>query len=157
MTISHPAKPFGIVNDAPTTVTFRGLALSPIWADHGATVFGIDSVRQPVLQPVDGAPAQRLAEAARIPDSLVRGGIATRSSDGHTLYVAYLVQSQLHGAIYALRLPGGATREVVRFDEPSRPYIPGSTTMAEFGGWLYFTLYDPESDIWVATVKGLKQ
>lgn len=53
------------------------------------------------------------------------------------------------------RLADGALREVLRFDEPARPHSNASNGIAEFGGWIYFTLSDVQSDIWVATVTGL--
>jgi hypothetical protein len=48
-------------------------------------------------------------------------------------------------------------RDVLRFDEPSRLHSTASNGIAEYGGWLYFTLSDFQSDIWVASVKGLKK
>jgi len=61
------------------------------------------------------------------------------------------------GRIVELRLADGTTREVLRFDEPSRPHNFSSNGIAEHAGWLYFTLSDLQSDIWLATVTGLKK
>ncbi len=48
-------------------------------------------------------------------------------------------------------------REVLGFDEAARPHSNASIGIAEHGGWLYFTLSDLQSDIWVANVTGLKK
>ena len=60
-------------------------------------------------------------------------------------------------AVIALRLADGSAHEVLRFDEPARPHSFASNGIAEFGGWLYFTLSDPQADNWVASVAGLKK
>ena len=49
------------------------------------------------------------------------------------------------------------SRAVLRFDEPARPHSTSSNGIAEYDGWLYFTLSDLQSDVLVASVSGLKQ
>jgi hypothetical protein len=61
------------------------------------------------------------------------------------------------GSVVGLRLSDGAVREVLHFDEAARPHSNASNGIAEHAGWLYFTLSDLQSDIWVARVTGLKQ
>lgn len=84
---------------------------------------------------------------------------AARSSDGQTAYFVGQrdVAGQRHGVVVAIRLADGQSREVLRFDESARPHSTASSGIAEYGGWLYFTLSDFQSDIWVASVKGLKK
>ncbi len=143
---------------APTTITLKGGLVSPIWADHGTELVAVDSTGRVVLQPVDGRPTQRLPQSSR-PDTSVTLGQGVLGDDGLVLYITYSHNGQgpPRGGVYAIALPGGQMREVLRFDEPSRPHAFGAQGIAEYGGWLYFTLSDPESDIWVASVKGLKQ
>ena len=143
----------------PTTVPFRSGKLSLGWADHGTAMIGIDSTWHIGVQPVDGG-AFRPYDAATVRELFTTwsGGVAL-SSDGGTAYLVGQrdVAGQPHATIVALRLADGQLREVLRFDEPARPHSTASNGIADFGGWLYFTLSDFQSDIWVATVKGLKK
>jgi hypothetical protein len=50
----------------------------------------------------------------------------------------------------------GAPREVVRFDDPLHPHGPFRSVAGQ-GGFLYFILRNPQSNIWVARVTGLKR
>jgi hypothetical protein len=81
---------------------------------------------------------------------------AALSSDGRLAYFPY-GRGRRRSGVAALRLADGQSWEVLRFDEPARPHSTASNGIAEHGGWLYFTLSDPESDIWVASVNGLKK
>ncbi|MBI3791532.1 MAG: PD40 domain-containing protein [Gemmatimonadetes bacterium] len=144
------------------TVPFTGRSLLLAWADQGTAIVGIDSSGYAVAQPVAGGPARRLAKSGRI-DSLVlnvRTRQAARSQDGATVLVGYRADPAGIGAangVLAIRLVDGTARKVLLFDEPARPHGTSSFGVAESGGWLYFTLSDPQSDIWVATVTGLKK
>jgi eukaryotic-like serine/threonine-protein kinase len=143
----------------PTTVPSSGVKASLGWGDPGTTLIGIDSTWHLGLQPVDGG-AFRSYRGATVRELFDRwtGGVGL-SSDGQTAYL--IGQSNpggdLHGVVIALHVADGQTHEVLRFDEPSRPHSIASNGIAEFGGWLYFTLSDFQSDIWVASVKGLKK
>jgi Tol biopolymer transport system component/tRNA A-37 threonylcarbamoyl transferase component Bud32 len=143
---------------APATITLKGGTVWPIWGDLGTALVALDSSARVVLQPVDGRPTQHLPQSSRLDSSItLRQGVL--GDDGHVLYITFnhVGQGRPRGGVYAIALPGGQMREVLRFDEPSRAQAFGAHGIAEFGGWLYFTLGDPESDIWVATVKGLKK
>jgi len=145
---------------APANVLFKGRFLTLAWVDHGTALIGIDSSWRVVAQPVTGGAYRRLSAAVPL-DSLIstRSISAALSTDGALAFFAFRdndIGSRRAGVI-AIRLADGASREVLRFDEPSRPHSFASNGIAEYGGWLYFTLSDPQSDIWVATVKGLSK
>ena len=140
----------------PTSVASAGRHLSPAWADRGTALIGVDSTWHFVAQPVDGGPSRRLGAAAPL-DSLMRLSGGIRSSDGQSEYFPFRIglAGQQWAGIFSLRLSDGQSREVLHFDEPARPHSTASIGIAEHGGWIYFTLSDFQSDIWVATVKGL--
>jgi Tol biopolymer transport system component len=140
---------------APTDVAFHGLHLALAWADSGTALIGVDSSWRYVVQPIDGGAFRRLS-AGGIPESLKTGSRGALSSDGRLAYFPY-DRGQRRGGVFALRLADGQSREVLRFDEPARPPSTAGNGIAEHGGWLYFILSDPESDIWVASVAGLKK
>jgi hypothetical protein len=134
-------------------------ALSLAWADDGTALLGVDATRHVGLQPVDGGAFRALA-ALPVRDTLV--GVSpspARSSDGQTVYLVGLrdVAGRRHGVVMAIRLADLQRREVLRFDEPARPHSTASNGIAEYDGWLYFTLSDFQSDVWVARVEGLKE
>ena len=56
--------------------------------------------------------------------------------------------------VLAYRLADGTFRNVLTFDERARSHSTASNGLAEYNGWLCFTLSDFQSDIWVATVSG---
>ena len=84
---------------------------------------------------------------------------AARSSDGQTAYfsVPREARGQRRTVAIAANLEDGQMHDVVHFDELARPHSPSALGIAEYKGWLYFTLSDPQADIWVATVSGLKR
>jgi serine/threonine-protein kinase len=145
---------------APVTVSFGGRFLTLAWADQGTALLAIDSSWHAVTQPVAGGAARRLNASTPVDAVLsARSSSAARAKDGRTVYFAYRptdVAGRRSGVL-AIRLADGVSREVLRFDEPARPHSYASNGIAEYGGWLYFTLSDPQSDIWVATVTGLKK
>ncbi len=150
----------------PQTVPFNGRYLTLAWADQGTALIGIDSSWRAVVQPVAGGAARRQSAAVPL-DPLFSG--ATRApfpsvsapvtTDGTLALFAFRGNDigTRRAGILGLRLTDGASREVLRFDEPSRPHSFSSNGIAEHDGWLYFTLSDPQSDIWVATVKGFSK
>ncbi len=143
---------------SPITVPFVGQFLTLAWADQGTALIGIDSSWRAVVQPVAGGAARRLSAAD--PLNLVISGrsiSAPITTDGTVALLTIRGNDIVtrRAGILALRLADGGSREVLRFDEPARPHSFASNGIAEHNGWLYFTLSDPQSDIWVATVKGL--
>ncbi len=145
----------------PVMAPSPGRPLLLAWADQGTALLGTDSSGYVVAQPLTGGPAHRLARSSRI-DSLVnvRSLTGVLSQDGATAMFAYRSSSRGYSlplGVLAIRRADGAARKVLLFDEPARPHGASSLGVAEAGGWLYFTLSDPQSDIWVATVTGLKR
>ncbi len=143
---------------APTNVGFKGLTLTPAWADHGDALIGVDSSLRYVAQPVIGGASRRISAAVAGNLNLLPSGnsAGVLSSDGTTTYFLNYSGAR-SGIVVGLRLADGAVREVLRFDEAARPHSNASNGIAENAGWLYFTLSDLQSDIWVAKVTGLRQ
>jgi eukaryotic-like serine/threonine-protein kinase len=96
-----------------------------------------------VVIPVGGGQARRLATGPE-------GGPVAWSDDGRTVY--YLDRDST-GAMSVNAIPsaGGASRVVVRFDDPTRPWHRYGLRVR--GSRLYFTLGDLQSDIWVADLE----
>ena len=140
----------------PSTVRFNGLLLTPAWADRGTALIGVDSSMSYVAQPIDGGAPRQVSAAVRnewLPSGNASGVV---SSDGKMTYFLNYTGARW-GSVVALRLSDGVVREVLHFDEAARPHRNASIGIAEHAGWLYFTLSDLQSDIWVAKVTGLKK
>jgi Tol biopolymer transport system component/tRNA A-37 threonylcarbamoyl transferase component Bud32 len=141
-----------------STVSFPSGKLALAWADQGTALIAIDSLWRIGRLPVAGGPFE-LLNGASVPDPFAgwTGGMVA-STDGKTLYFVRRNDPRgLRTSVLALSLADGQMHEVLRFDEPSRPHSIASQGIAEYDGWLYFTLSDFQSDIWVATVKGLRK
>jgi Tol biopolymer transport system component len=76
-------------------------------------------------------------------------GVPQWSEDGRAIY--YLYGDSLGGVIRVVPVTGGASRVVVRFDDPSRPWHRWGFRLR--GGKFYFTLGDLQSDIWVTEIE----
>ena len=125
-----------------------GIFVTSTWGDANSLV-ALDQINDRVLLiNVDNAGA-----LARVIAEKIKVSAAIRSSDGRTLYLNDLD----HRRLWAVPITGGMPREVVRFDDPLHPHATYATGFTEHGGQLYFTLQDPQSNIWVASVKGLKK
>ena len=110
--------------------------------------------------PIDGGAPRRLGVVGVVDSARVRAGVGLQSSDGRSLYFTqrdFIFNDGGRGRVTELRLADGTTREVLRFDEPGRPHNFSSNGIAEHAGWMYFTLSDLQSDIWLATVTGLRK
>ena len=147
---------------APITMSFGGRMLTPAWADVGTSLIGIDSAWRFVAQPIAGGPSRPLGSVITVDSMMMPSGVPVTSSDRQMVY--FVQRSQRWGTdavrpngVLEVRRADGASREVLRFDEPARPHSTASNGIAEYNGWLYFTLSDFQSDIWVATVTGLKK
>ncbi|MEP6508270.1 MAG: hypothetical protein ABJC63_08585, partial [Gemmatimonadales bacterium] len=140
----------------PSNIAFKGLILTPAWSDSGTALIGVDSSLRYVSQPIAGGLPRPISEPVR--DEWLPSGNASgaASSDGKMIYFLNYSGARW-GVVVELRLADGAVREVLRFDEAARPHRNASIGIAEHGGWLYFTLSDLQSDIWVAKVAGLKK
>ena len=144
---------------AATNVAFNGRILTVGWADEGTALIGIDSSWHYVMQSIAGGPPRRVRSAITADSTMVPSGVPVNSSDGRLLYFVPRTASAgaRRSSVLEYRLADGAWREVLRFDEPARPHSTASNGIAEYNGWLYFTLSDFQSDIWVAAVTGLKK
>jgi eukaryotic-like serine/threonine-protein kinase len=143
---------------APPIAFPQGL-LAVAWADEGTALIGFDSTRRIGAQPVDGGPFRLLGTSVARDMLSPRSTSAARSSDGRTAYFSFTREAagQRRVLVFAVRLADGQASDVLYFDEPARPHSTASNGIAEHAGWLYFTLSDPQSDIWVAAVSGLKK
>lgn len=97
--------------------------------------------------------AAALSDKYRIERELGAGGMAT-------VYLAHDIKHEREVAIKVLREDLSAFLGAGRFLREIKiaaQLHSASNGIAEYGGWLYFTLSDFQSDIWVASVKGLKQ
>ena len=95
-----------------------------------------------------GRPAQALTGA--LPDALRVGALFAVSSDFRTIFV------HTRQGLWVLPASGGVLREVVRFDDPLHPHATNARSVTGYAGFLYFTLQNPQSNIWMARVSGLK-
>jgi hypothetical protein len=135
---------------APREVASPGAAIGSSWADT-AELLAVDTVnRRVVLVDVDNAGRPPRTLTGVLPDSM-RGGLSAVSSDYRTIYV-----HNRHG-LWVLPASGGVPREVVRFDDPLHPHTTNARGVSGYAGFLYFTLQNPQSNIWVARVTGLKR
>jgi len=133
----------------PQVVAPPGVIAISTWASSTALVAG-DSVNHRFLL-ID---ADRPEAAARVIATDVHPvSSPVLSSDGRTLY--YLDADRLK--IWAVPALGGIPREVLRFDDPLHPHAANARGIAEHDGRFYFTLQNPQSNIWVAPVTGLKR
>jgi len=128
---------------APRQLTFDG-GMQPRWSPDGRWIaYHFDGTLR-VISTDRGEPR-----------TLVRGGVQPGnpfpvftewSSDGSTVYYKAR-DSQGKASFWAVPVFGGSARQLVRFDDPSRPsYRPEFTTD---GSRFYFTVGRQESDIWL--------
>ncbi|WP_373057753.1 TolB family protein [Gemmatimonas sp.] len=118
----------------------------------GGTLLGRDLLNRRLL-------AVNIDRASEPPRDIARGlvienmpvGQGVISTDGRTL----LIRNRL--GIWMLPGGGGVPRQVVRFDDPLHPIGLYARNFAMHAGRLYFTLQDPQSNIWVAPVTGLSK
>ena len=135
---------------APVNVAVGSdLVVRALWGDDG-TLFALDLANHRLLL-ITADSAGTMVRVLR--QTLAGAGGAALSSDGRTL----LVIDASHQGVWAVPVMGGIPREVLRFDDPLHPHATNAAGLTEHAGRLYFTLQDPQSNIWVAPVKGLKQ
>ncbi len=97
------------------------------------------------LMLADGSGDRTLVESAEVshapgPD------FAYWSPDSRTIYYKAF-DAEYRASIWSVPVSGGPPRLLVRFDDPSRPSL--RREFATDGRTLYFTVADPQSDIWV--------
>ena len=144
----------------PQPVTTLARLITMAWADQGTALIAVDSAWHVVAQPISGGPFRQLPAAATWDSTAsMSNPNPAMSKDGQVAYFASRgpAVGRRRASVIAVRVADGSAREVLRFDEPARPHSFASAGIAEFAGWLYFTLSDPQADIWVASVAGLKK
>jgi len=94
-------------------------------------------------------PPREIARGLVIENMPVGQGVI--STDGRTLLI------RNRRGIWMLPVDGGVPRQVVRFDDPLHPIGLNARNFTMHAGRLYFTLQDPQSNIWVAPVTGLSK
>lgn len=125
--------------------------MATVYLAHGLLV-AVDTVnRRGVLVGVDSGsgPPRVLLQATEATPKWQAAPVS--SPDFRTLYLSG------RQGIWALPGKGGAPREPVRFDDPLHPHASNARSVSGFGGYVYFTLQSPQSNIWIARVAGLKQ
>jgi len=139
----------------PHEVVSPGAIVFPTWVDS-AQLLAADTVHRRLVRvnadSAAGPPRVLMEHREAAPKGLATPIV---SSDYRTLY--------LHNrqGLWLLPLSGAAVtdwalREAVRFDDPLHPH-DGFRGVAGYGGFLYFTLQNPQSNIWIARVTGLKR
>jgi serine/threonine-protein kinase len=137
---------------APREVASPGAIVSSTWGDTTRLVAADTANLRAVLVEAD-----RSAGPARPPTVLASlAGIGATgqpiaSSDHRTLFV------QGRQGLWAIPSTGGVFRELVRFDDPLHPHATNARSVAGHAGYLYFTLQNPQSNIWIARVTGLER
>ncbi len=126
-----------------------GSGIAPAWSPDGTRFVAIDTLGNFAVNSVAGGPSSILVSASDARDL----GRASWSSDGATLYLLWYKNQSLR--VYAMPATGGTPREVVRFDDPSHPFVKFG--FMEHAGRLYFTVGDQQSDIWVVELKGAEK
>jgi eukaryotic-like serine/threonine-protein kinase len=134
---------------APAQVTpGPGIAVSSSWVDNNSLI-ATDLVNKRLLL----VRADNGGEGPHVVAAVASTSQPMLSGDGRTIF--FLQQDRRR--LWAVPVTGGVPREVLRFDDPLHPHATNVWGLSEHGGTLYFTLQDPQSNIWVAPVKGLKQ
>jgi hypothetical protein len=127
------------------------MTVTSTWGDT-ALLVAVDTVnRRGVLVGVDSGsgPPRLLLQAT---EATPKGQAQPVSSpDFRTLYL-----SSRQG-IWSLPMTGGSPRELVHFDDPLHPHASNARSVSGYGGYVYFTLQNPQSNIWIARVTGLKR
>ena len=124
------------------------------WLPYGDSILAIvrsggDQVSLGVL-PASGGPARLVIPLGDL--AVADFFTADVSEDGRFIY--YIGRDPVDQIISVWRMPaaGGASRLVVRFDDPTRPWHRYGFQVR--GERLYFTLGDQQSDIWITDVEG---
>ena len=133
----------------PKRVEKTGVFMQPVWLD-ARTIAARDSLKRRLIAvDVDGAGEAARELARDLTEQIMPVGQSVVSTDNRTL-----VYRNRHG-IWTLPISGGMPSQVVRFDDPLHPIALNARNVALHAGRLYFTLQDPQSNIWVAPVTGL--
>ncbi len=135
----------GAAWSAPRTLTTRG-GTDPSWSPDGQWIAYVSNgIRR--MSP-SGDDDQLIVPASAAP-----GGkplFAYWSPDSRTLY--YKSYDARNGSsIWSVPASGGAPRLLIRFGDPSKP--SARREFATDGKRLYFTVAEPQSDVWLMTLR----
>jgi len=135
---------------AVTRLELPSVLMQAVWLGERA-LMGRDSLNRRLLAvDIDRRDALPRELARDLTHENMPVGQGSVSTDGRT----YLMRNRR--GIWTLPVSnGGVPRQVVRFDDPLHPIALNARNVAMHAGRLYFTLQDPESNIWVAPVTGL--
>jgi Tol biopolymer transport system component len=130
----------------PTALTTRG-GTDPSWSPDGKWIAYVSNGIW-IVSPKGGD--ARLV----VPGPATADGLTPRfaywSADGRTLYYkAYDARDA--SSIWSVALAGGVPRLLIKFSDPSKP--SARREIATDGVRLYFTVSDPQSDVWLMTLR----
>ena len=132
-------------------VQLPAVSMQPVWLD-GNTLLGRDSLNRRLLAvSIDQTEALPRELARALTDENMPVGNSVTSTDLRTILV------RNRRGIWTMPVGGGVPRQVVRFDDPLHPIALNARNVAMHASRLYFTLQDPQSNIWVVPVSGLSQ
>ena len=130
----------------PHKITAHG-GSDPAWSPDGRLIAYVrDGLR--VMAP--NGSGDRLVVPGRSGSTGIAPAFAYWSADSRTIYYkAY--DEQERSSIWAVPASGGTPRLLIRFDDPSRP--SNRREFATDGKRIYFTIAQPESDIWLMELR----
>ena len=132
-------------------VELPAVLMQPTWLD-GGTLVGRDSLNGRLLAvDIERTNTSPRVLARNLTDENRPAGNGVISTDRRT----FLIRNRR--GIWAMPVSGGALRQVLRFDDPLHPHALNARNFTLHAGRLYFTLQDPQSNIWVAPVTGLSK
>jgi serine/threonine-protein kinase len=134
----------------PTLVAYQPRVAPPgcsDWMPDGTSMF-IPQVQEITLVSPDGGPPRVFHRIDTARGETTVPSYWWKSPDGRTVFFR-----AVDGGLWAKPLAGGAPREVVRWDDPGRRSTRGEWDTD--GKRFYFSLADPQMDIFVADIIGL--
>ncbi len=133
----------------PREVAYPNAIVAAMWGDTSHLIAADTLNRRGLLVSVDGASGPPRLLLHVTPATPRTTGVPVPSVDLRTVYFGG------GQGIWSMPMAGGTERQVVRFDDPLHPHVVVAQSIAGFGGYVYFTLQDPQSHIWTARVTGL--
>ena len=130
---------------APRQLTFDGGGI-PRWSPEGSWIAYNSDGTLRLISPEGGGPRTLVSRGDGTPDRPAPFSSAEWSLDGSTVYFRAR-DAEGTASFWAVPVSGGPSRQLVRFDDPSRrSYRPEYTTD---GSHFFFTIGRQESDIWM--------
>jgi serine/threonine-protein kinase len=126
----------------PRPLTTHG-GSDPSWSPDGRL---IAYVRDGLWVVAPNGSGDRMVVPGRTGETGIAPAFAYWSADSRTIYYKAYDEQERSG-IWAVPTSGGKPRLLIRFDDPARP--SNRREFATDGKRLYFTIAQPESDIWL--------